>query len=281
MRIGAHISTSGRKLKETTLAAKDMGCEAIQLFAANPNSWVSKEIDPIEAKEFKEAVHISDLNPVVIHTQYLINLASPDESIYTKSIAALEDSLDRAEMLGAAYVVTHIGSHKGAGEDFGIVRVCEAVSSVLKHSDSTATLLLENSSGAGNTIGGSLHHIGGILDRLLDLNERLGICLDTAHLWGAGYDVSTKESLDLMINEFNLVVGVNRLKLLHLNDTFYKLDSKKDRHANIGTAQIGEAGFHAILHHPALKEIPCIIETPADRIENHIKDMVLLKQMRD
>lgn len=279
MKIGAHVTTGGRDLKETALAAYEMGCETIQIFAANPNSWTAKPIDPARAAEFKEAVIDKDISPVVIHTQYLLNLASPDEDIYAKTIAALEDSLERAGVLNAEYVVTHMGSHKGAGEDCGIGRICDAVTGVLERSDSPAVLLLENSTGAGNTIGGRLEHLGSVLDRLSGLGDRLGVCLDTAHLWGAGYDISP-EGLDPFISEFDSIVGMDRLKLLHLNDTLVERGSKRDRHANIGTGAIGEAGFRAILNHPALERHPGIIETPADRIESHVEDMAFLRKLR-
>jgi deoxyribonuclease-4 len=216
----------------------------------------------------------------VIHTQYLLNVASPDETIYSKSIVALSDSLIRADALGAELVVTHIGSHRGSGVETGIARVQEAVARVLQSIGSSALLLLENSAGAGDLVGSRFEDLRRILDGLSEFGDRLGVCLDTAHLWGAGYDVSSPDAVAHTLSEFDSAVGLERLRLVHLNDSRSALGSHSDRHENLGHGQIGINGLAAMVHHQALAEMTVIIETPADGPDDHARDIALLKELR-
>lgn len=280
MRVGVHIRTS-LGLDKAVLAAARMGCEAIQIFAANPNAWRFGEIPSGKAEMFRRMIDEYDLRPVAIHTPYLLNLASPGADIYAKSIAALADSMRRASILGAACVVTHIGSHKGEGLEEGIARVCSAVSSVLDASDSPAVLLLENSAGGGNSVGSRFEALRSIRDCLRDYEGRLGFCLDTAHLWGAGYDISNQEKVERTIGEFGEKVGLGWLKLLHLNDTHVDLGSHRDRHAHVGTGHIGEEGFAALLNCPPLASLAGIVETPPRPPEAEERDIDILKRLRD
>jgi len=279
MRIGVHVKR-GNGLISSVRRAAELGCETIQVFAANPNAWHSPEIAPPVADEFRRTVEESDLRPVFVHTPYLVNLASPDPLIHSKSTAALADSMIRAKLLGANSVVTHIGSHKGAGMEQGIERIRDAVSGVLDRADDDVILLLENSAGAGNSVGSKFEELRAILDSLGGRDDRLGICLDTAHLWGAGYDVSDADAVARTIAGFDSLVGIAWLRLVHLNDTRMGLGSRRDRHANIGTGHIGESGFAAILHHPALDPLAGIIETPANTIEDDARDIAALKRLR-
>lgn len=279
MRIGAHQRT-GKGLDEAIERAAGIGCEAIQVFAANPSAWRTRAIPAEIAAAFRDLAIRYDIHPVVIHTQYLLNLASSDETIYSRSVEALADSLVRADALGAEYVVTHIGSHRGLGAESGIARVQAAVRRVLEESPSPAVLLLENSAGGGDLVGGQFEDLRDILGGLREFGDRLGVCLDTAHLWGAGYDVSGPEAADRTLAEFDSVVGLEWLMLVHMNDSRSALGSRSDRHANIGQGEIGLEGLAALMRHPALREPAVIIETPASSAEDHARDIAVLKELR-
>ncbi|MHB0912130.1 MAG: deoxyribonuclease IV [Armatimonadota bacterium] len=262
MRIGMHVSGG---LRGATSRAAEIGCEAVQVFASNPSAWRSPPIPPEVAAEFSTGAREYDLRPVVVHTPYLLNLSSPDDEVYAKSVTALADGVLRAKALGADFVVTHIGSHKGSG--FDPERVRAAVWGL-----PGTMLLLENSAGGGNSVGADFAELAAILEGL----EEVGVCIDTAHAWGAGYDVSTPEGVEATLSEFDSLVGLSRLKLLHLNDTGVERGSRRDRHANIGTGRIGE-GIAALVNHPALTDLAGIIETPP-RQEG--RDIDILKGFR-
>ncbi len=279
MRIGAHMRIA-RGLEEAVNQAGEIGCETIQIFIGSPGAWRSRMIDPGEAEQFKRVAIRHDIHPVFVHTQYLLNLASPDPGIHSKSTEALAQAVDRAAMLGAQYVVTHIGSHRGAGLEFGYTRIRDAVSCALRRNDASVLLLLENSSGAGNSIGRGFAELRAILDSLPDFGDRLGVCLDTAHLWGAGYDISNPDAVAATLEEFDSIVGLGWLELVHLNDTRVELGSRVDRHASIGTGNIGERGFAALIHHPALLGLSGIIETPWKTIEDDAREIATLKRLR-
>lgn len=279
MRIGMHSRLGGGIDKSLRLAAEN-GCEAVQIFASNPNAWKSSALTSERVEIFRTMTEEFDLRPSVIHTPYLLNLASPDEDIYQKSIHALGDAMHRADQLGAAYVVTHIGSHKGTGFEAGRKRILDAVSGVLGSAEGTTVLLLENSSGAGDSIGSCIEDLGCLMRDLTQFGQQIGVCLDTAHLWGAGYDVSNSRSIDSVVDEFARNVGLEKLRLLHLNDTKVELGSKKDRHANIGTGHIGEQGFRHIVNHPDLSSLTGIVETPGKE-EGEIHDVMILKGLRN
>lgn len=279
MRIGAHQRT-GKGLGDAIERAASIGCEAVQVFAANPSAWHTRAIPVDVATVFRSLTGRYDIRPTVIHTQYLLNLATSDEAVYARSVNALADSLVRADALGAEMVVTHIGSHRGLGMESGIRRVQDAVRNVLTGSDSPALLLLENSAGAGDLVGSRFEELRAILDGLPEFGGRLGICLDTAHLWGAGYDVSDSEAVSRAMDEFDSLVGLEWLKLVHLNDSRSKLGSRSDRHANIGQGEIGIAGIAAFMKHPALADMTVIVETPAQSPDDHARDIALLKELR-
>lgn len=280
MRIGVHVRR-GSNLEEAIRRFAAIGCETIQIFAANPNAWHTSEIKPQVAEELRAVVRELDIHPVVIHTPYLLNLASPDPELQEKSASALADNMHRATVLGAQYVVTHIGSHKGAGVEQGIEQVCRSVSGVLDSVDGNAMLLLENSAGAGNSVGSKFEDLRAILECLSGYHDRLGICLDTAHLWGAGYDISTPEAVERTITEFDTTVGLAHLKVIHMNDTSVELGGKRDRHANIGTGKIGVEGIKALVKHPALSSLVGIIETPPRTRDDDRQDIEILRDLRD
>lgn len=277
MKIGMHVRLV-KGLLYGVERAHEIGCETMQIFASNPNAWSSSPMNPSTAIDFYLSAEEAGISPVVIHTPYLLNLASPDEGNYTKTVAALADSMRRAEMLHADFVVTHIGSHRGTSFDESLDRITSAVNKALEEGGDGAVLLLENSSGSGDSVGASFEELNTIMDQLTDAGGKVGICLDTAHMWGAGYDLSGQEPVDNVLKQFDKTVGLDRLRLLHLNDTNVPLGSRKDRHANIGTGKIGIDGIRALINHPDLADLAGIAETPPR--EDKQRDIDILKSLR-
>jgi deoxyribonuclease IV len=278
MRLGVHVRLP-KGLSSGIAQAERLGCETIQLFAGNPNSWIESPLSPIAVREFLEGRQRLDLHPVILHTAYLLNLAAPNESIYSKSVEALRLALERAKTLDAEYVVTHIGSHGGTGYEEGAGRIASAVSVALDGSPGTAIVLLEGGAGAGNTIGSRFEEMADLLHRLDNHSERVGIALDTAHLWGAGYDISTAAAVDRTLQSFDSSVGLGRLRLIHCNDTKVGLGSHLDRHWHIGEGNIGIDGFRALVNHEALRDLAGILETPMDEPGHDERNLSLLKSL--
>jgi deoxyribonuclease-4 len=213
MRLGRHMPTHSNAAKAAQIACQ-LGCTSIQIFASNPTGWRPSTGNPASCAAFVQAAKDNGLEPVVIHAPYLINLASPDEVIWEKSIALLRWTLQRGELLGAAYVVFHTGSHRGSGVDAGLARIAEAIALILPETPPEVMLLLENDVGAGNSLGHSFEQIGMVLHVLPQYEDRLGVCLDTAHLWGAGHDISNAASVRQLLQHFDDVIGLKRLKVM-------------------------------------------------------------------
>ena len=279
MRFGLHIKIGGG-LGAAAEYAREIGCETIQIFAGNPNAWNPGKLNLADAQKFRESIKRSGISPVLVHTQYLVNMAAPDPEIYLKSTNSVLDALRRANILGAQYVVTHIGSHKGAGFEVGLELVRRSISTVFSQADNDVVLLLENSAGAGGSLGTTFENLYAILASIPEWKDRLGICLDTAHTYAAGYDLSSAQAVDVTLGAFDAIVGLDRLKAMHLNDTPSALGSHLDRHANTGAGNIGESGFRALVNHPALSDIPGIIETPR-HAEKALDDLTIVKRWRE
>ena len=277
MRLGRHMPTHSNAVKAAELA-REIGCNTIQIFASNPTGWRPPAENSKGSIAFAEAARALDLDPVVIHAPYLINLASPDELIWEKSIALLRWTLLRGELLGARYVVFHTGSHRGSGVEVGIARIAEAIRRILPDTSPEVMLLLENDVGAGNSLGYSFEQLRDILDLLPQYYERLGVCIDTAHLWGAGHDISTAESARQVIDNMDATFGINRLKVIHLNDTEMALGSHRDVHSRLGEGIIGEEGLRALLQDPRLAHAVVILETPIKTDEQDREDWEQDKQ---
>lgn len=271
MRIGRHMPTASNAVKAAA-QAQEIGCTAIQIFASNPTGWSPTQGGEEGCVAFAEAARTFDLTPVVLHAPYLINLAAPDDVIWEKSIALLGWTLQRGALLGASFVVFHVGSHKGTGVETGIARVAAAIERILPTTPPEVTLLLENSVGAGNTLGGSFEELADVLKRLPAYAERLGVCLDTAHLWGAGHDISSRASTLEVLRHFDETVGLQRLKVLHLNDTEKALGSHRDVHTRIGEGIIGKEGLSTLLSDPRLAHIAVLLETPIQQIDERKLD---------
>jgi deoxyribonuclease IV len=270
MRLGRHMPTHSNAVKAAEIA-RWLGCNAIQIFASNPTGWRPTAGDPAGSLAFARAAGDKGLDPVVIHAPYLINLASPDEIIWEKSVFLLRWTLQRGALLGAAYVVFHTGSHRGSGVEAGIARIAEGITTILPETPPEVMLLLENDVGAGNSLGGSFEQIGAVLNLLPQYQQRLGVCLDTAHLWGAGYDISNAASTHQVLQHFDEVIGFNRLKVIHLNDTEMALGSHRDVHARIGEGIIGQEGLRALLTDFRLDHVVVLLETPI-KTDDHDKE---------
>lgn len=274
MKLGRHLPTSSRPVQATEIA-QTLGCDTIQIFVNNPTAWRQPQEPPPKPGKpdlptaFASAAAEHGLAPIVVHAPYLINLASPDDSIFDKSVILLGGTIQRASRFGARYVVFHIGSHRGAGVDAGVARIVNGLRRILPETPEDLIVLLENDVGAGYEMGARIEHLAAVLDALPEYAQRLGICLDTAHLWGAGYNLSTAEDVAHMLADVDRLVGLPRLPVIHLNDTTTALGGHRDLHARIGEGIIPQAGLRALLTHPALQEAAFILETPIQTIEDN------------
>ncbi len=261
MYIGAHVKSSGGVWNAIDNGVR-IGCEAVQFFAGSPRTWAPTLYKDEDAAKFREARAASPIRFAVIHTIFLINLASAKEDFYEKSVTSLLGAVAAADQLGAEAIVTHVGSHQGAGFDVGLARVQAALRRALSESEgSPVRILLENTAGAGGTMGVDFDELGAMI-RAADEHPRLGLCLDTAHVFEAGFDVRTAAGLDEALTRLDAACGLERLVMLHLNDSKTPFGSNRDRHENIGDGEIGSDGFRAIVNHPAFAAVPGILEVP-------------------
>ncbi len=274
--IGAHVSISG-KLSLAIPRAEAIGCECLQIFFGSPRQWRIVDYPAEELAEFRRRRAAAGLDPLVAHTPYLINLASPDPVLHRRSVAAVTHSLQGMDALRGRAVITHIGSARGAPWPEVRARVARALRRALAES-AHAHILLEGS--AGGTIGGTFEEIRDILNAAGG-SRRLGVCLDTAHLFAAGWDVRTTERIGEMVEAYDRLIGLRSLRALHLNDSKGGLGSHLDRHENIGEGMIGQAGFRAVFAHPALRDLPAFIETPGfARRGPDRRNVSILKRLR-
>jgi deoxyribonuclease IV len=273
LKLGFHVSISG-SIDQSFDRAQEIGCTAFQIFTRNPRTWRSKPLDPIEVKAFRSKHKSSKIEPVFSHMPYLPNLASPDETIYKKSVDALIEETQRCSILNIRYIVTHIGSHIGTGAKEGKTRLIQALERAAD--ENGPSILLENDSGSGNRMGSKF---GDIADLIKDVGStRIGFCLDTCHAFAAGYDIATKEGLTQTLRELGNTIGFGRLKLVHLNDSVGGLGSGIDHHNHIGMGNIGEEGFRLILA-SQLSKRPMIMETPMDNRRNDIDNMRKIREL--
>lgn len=257
-----HVSISGT-MDQAIDRARELHCDTFQIFTRNPRGWKFKKLDREEVDEFKRKNESDSMTPVVAHMPYLPNLSSPKKSIYNRSVKSLSAELDRCGTLGVNYVVTHLGSHMGKGQDLGLERITSAINQAVSENPSEVVLLLENTAGTKNSMGSSFEDLKKILARVDDRN-RVGICFDTAHAYAAGYDLQSPRGVDETLIKFDSVLGLGILKVIHLNDSKYGLGSGRDRHEHIGMGYIGEKGFKTLLKHGTVRNLPLIMETPID-----------------
>lgn len=258
MLFGAHLSVGG-KLADAPVRATAMGAECVQVFVSNPRGWRTVTHPPEQLAGFRDGCARAGL-PTFVHVMYLVNYATGDDELYKRSITALRHTMRVADELGVAGAVTHLGSHLGAGFDATLPRVVDALAEGLAAAEHS-WLLLENSAGAGNTIGSGVDQLAAIIDGL-GRPDRVGVCLDTAHALAAGHEIRTRTGLDALAASFDAAIGLDRLRLLHLNDSKTDLGSRVDRHQNIGDGHLGLPGFAEIVNHPALRDLPGVMEIP-------------------
>lgn len=279
--LGAHMSVAGGVSKALE-RGRSIGCDTIQIFTRNNNRWHSKPIAPEEIERFREQVKTTGIWPVFSHAAYLINLASPDDALWEKSIAAFIDELERAEALGLMGVVLHPGSHMGSGEAVGIARIATALDRCHEATEGIQALtLLEVTAGTGDHLGYRFEQLAAIRERVKH-PERVAFCFDTCHAFAAGYDFRTREGYEEVMALFDRVLGLERLKAVHLNDSKYPLGSRKDRHEHIGKGHIGLDGFRWLLNDPRLQDIPMVLETPkSPDMHEDVENLRVLRSLVD
>lgn len=273
MKLGYHVSILGG-IDRAVDRAVELGCDTFQIFTRNPRSWKTRDLDEVAVEAFRRKRREARLDPVFGHMPYILNLASPEKGVYRRSVESLAEGLRRCSVLGIPMLVTHIGSHLGAGG--GVPRVVTALNEALDDG-SDVTLLLENGSGSKNGVGSRFEEVGEILDGV-NLRDGVGACLDTCHAFAAGYDVGTPDGLGETLDAFEAAVGLGRLGLVHLNDSVGGPGSGVDHHEHIGLGQIGLEGFRVILGSP-LADVPMVMETPLDERRGEGENLVLVREI--
>lgn len=277
MRFGFHISISGgfSKVVERAVARK---CETIQLFSRNPRGWKLTPLGTDDVKIFRREIEGAGISPVFVHMPYLPNLATSEAQLKLKSVEALRQDLERTEALGSQFLILHVGSRKAIPQMEALSNVAKAINEGLSRITNTVKLLLENTAGMGSEVGSRFEEIGEILKRV-KYPDRTGVCLDTAHAYEAGYDISTEEGLEATLIELDELVGLDRVHVLHLNDSKTPLGSRVDRHWHIGEGFIGIEGFGRIVNHPKLCRLPGIMETPRADTEDDMRNMKIVRSL--
>lgn len=274
-RIGAHLSISNG-LKKTAVEQNDIGGNCGQIFAGSPRTWKVGNFEDKNTDEFLQKRDELDQNPYVIHGTYLINFASPKKSLREKSIDCVQKEINQADKAGVEFYIFHPGAHTGAGQEQGIKNVANSLNQ-LSIPDSV-TVLLENTAGKGTTIGKDMSELNQIIQET-DKDVKVG--LDTCHLHAAGYDLKTSQGIEKTISEIQSTFGMDKLKILHLNDSKDKLGSEKDNHQDIGNGKIGEKGFKNVINHSKLENLPMILETPNEGEESYASNIERLKSLRE
>ena len=269
-RIGVHVSGFG-PLPNAVKKAMQFEIPVFQFFTGNARAWESKPIDPTQADEFKRLIKETKILPVA-HMPYIPNLASPEPETYDKSCKALVAEMERCALLDVPYLVTHLGSHKGTGEEGGRARIVKAVKKgISTKSSGDVKLLLENTAGTKNSLGTTFADLAAILEAVD--SDRVGICFDTAHGLAAGYDIRSVAGVDLLVEDMKKHVAVEKLKVIHLNDSKVKFAGKADRHEHIGKGHLGKEGIRAILTNKTLRKLPFVLETPVEEEGDDLKNI--------
>ncbi len=278
MRVGVHTSIAGA-LENAAHHAKKIGCDTFQMFSANPRGWKTLDSTPEDCQRFRAARAKHGLNPVVVHDNYLINLASVDTLIHEKSIAAFRRELERAVALGADFLVTHPGSAKGGSASQAIKTCIESLLLAAKGlSLDGLTILIENTAGQGSAIGRTFEEVAEIVAGA-SKDLPMGACIDTAHCFEAGYAIHTPRGLTEAVKQLNGTVGLEKVRVIHANDSKTAFNSHADRHEHIGKGYIGKEAFGRIVRHPKLKWIPFICETPIDRPGDDKRNLRMMRKL--
>jgi deoxyribonuclease-4 len=276
MLFGAHVSIAGG-LPNAPLNASTIGCEVFQFFTRSPQGGYIAQLNKEIITEFLKNCKTTKQKEWYIHTPYFINFASGQGRIRHVSISVIKEELRRASELKAKYLMTHLGSYKDLGHDVGLLAVVDGLDEVLKDYKGSTKFLIEISAGAGEIIGDTFEEIAEIIDHKKLKKYNIGVCYDTQHGFASGYDIRNTDTVAETFTKFDKIIGLERLKLSHCNDSLTEFNSKKDRHANIGEGLIGKKGFMALINQPKLKNINLVLETPTIGVEN---DLDILKKMR-
>ncbi len=263
MNLGAHMSIAGG-LEQAFGRALAAGCGVLQIFTKSNSQWRAKPLTEEDVQLFARTRAESGIARVVAHDCYLINLASPDPALWRKSHDAFAEEVERCERLGLQGLVMHPGAHMGAGEEAGLARIATALDEVHRRCPGYATrILLETTAGQGTSLGWRFEHLAGILMRVRE-SERIGVCLDTCHVFAAGYELRTEAGYRATMREFDRVVGLGRIEAFHVNDSKREFGSRVDRHEHVGRGKIGRAGFRWLMNDRRFRDVPMILETPKE-----------------
>ncbi len=277
MKFGCHVSISGG-LHKAVDNAVERGCDTMQMFVSNPRGWKHSEVTRGAIEAFNIKRKAAGIDPVFVHTIYLINLAAAEDGIWNRSVVSLRMNAETASRIGSAAVITHLGHHGGQGEESGLRRVMEALERTLPVCDECTPILLETTAGEQNSVGGRFDDLGRIM-RHFEGEPRLGICMDTCHVFGAGYDLRGPEKLEKTLDTLDRAVGLEKMQAIHANDSKGALGSHLDRHESIGGGYLGLETFRLLVNHPVLKRVPFIIETPGHTVEQDRANLAALRAL--
>lgn len=275
MHVGAHVSIAGG-VDNAVPRQLDVGGNCGQIFTTSPQVWAQPDISEEEAERFREDT-VEELDgPWVIHSSYLVNLCTPKEDLREKSVASMQAELDAAELLDVEFVNVHLGAHTGAGVEGGLENAAEALDAL--EIPEGVTILIESDAGSGTKLGGEFEHLAEVLEAS---EHDLDVCIDTAHAFAAGYDLSTTEMVEKTVEEFDEVVGLEHLRCIHLNDSKHACGTNKDEHAHVGEGLIGVEGMEAIINHPDLAEVPLVLETPTEDGKSYEWNIDRVRELRE
>jgi deoxyribonuclease IV len=276
LRMGFHVSIAG-SIDQAVDVAAAMGCNVFQIFTRNPRGWGYTALRDPEVEEFKRKVRLYGVGSVVVHMPYLPNLASPRDDVYRLSVASITEEVKRCSILGVPFLVTHLGSNLGLGKANGLKRITAAINKALLGAEDDVTVLLENTAGTRNSMGSTFEDIKRVIDGITK-KERVGVCFDTCHAFASGYDLRSEDAVKQVLGSFDETIGLECIKLVHLNDSKGGLRSKIDRHEHIGLGSIGEEGFRSILH-SSLGRLPLIMETPVDEVRDDLTNLEKTREL--
>ncbi len=277
---GAHMSIAGGCHNALT-SAVEHGFDTVQLFTKNNNQWNAKDLTPADLKLFHDTLKTSKLKFPTAHDSYLINLASPDDTLYQRSLEAFIIEVERAEALGLAYLVMHPGTPTDGDDDAGLARIVSALDQVhARCADVRVRVLLENTAGQGKSLGWRFEHLAHILDHVQQ-PKRLGVCFDTCHALAAGYSLAPAAEYETTMNDFDRLIGLAKLNVFHMNDSKKPLGSRVDRHEHIGQGHLGLEPFRLIVNDPRFREVPMIMETPKEGPNDEDMDPINLRTLRE
>ncbi len=275
LRVGAHVSVAGG-VHNAVANQTEVGGNCGQIFTHSPQVWRDPDIEEEEATAFREGTVDKLAGPWVIHSSYLVNLCTPKDDLREKSVRSMQTEVDAADRLGIEFVNVHLGAHTGAGVAGGLANAVDALDDV--DVPDGVRVLLESDAGSGTKLGDEFWHLAEVAD---ESRHDLGVCLDTAHLFAAGHDLSTPTAVDETVAAFDDVVGLDRLECIHLNDSKHALGTNKDEHAHLGEGEIGVDGMARVINHPDLRAVPLVLETPTEDGRGFVWNVERVRELRD